>query len=131
MLSAYMGDPYYAGSSMGDETYAPTCADFEAFVSHIVRSAGVRPSVEVLSSTPEGAGSVHVKVGRCDERRVAFVFFGDGCETVRVRFPAGVFRGRARDMVNAKTIHLTLTSGGEECDLARPEWGFMVLVQEL
>ena len=101
------------------------------FVHKIVRRAGVRPVVEVLTSTPQENGSVYVKTGRCGERHVAFVFFADECETVRLRCPMGVFRGKARDLISGQLMRPTLTAGGEECDLVRTEWGLMILVQEL
>jgi beta-galactosidase len=130
LCGAYMGDAYYAGQH-GDAAYAPFGANFEAFLQQIVRSAGVRPAVEVLETTPAGNRSIHATTGRSGERRVAFVFFGETCESARLRFPAGTFFGRARDLISDQVVRLTQTSGGEECDLVRPEWGLMVLVQEL
>jgi hypothetical protein len=61
---------------------------------------------------------------------MAFVFLSETCESARIRFPIGTFYGKARDLISDQITRLTLTSG-EECDLVRPEWGLMVLVQEL
>jgi beta-galactosidase len=130
LCGCYMGDAYYAGQ-MGDPAYAPHSADFEAFLTQIVGSAGIRPAVEVLEAAPGDKGAVHATMGRSGARQVAFVLFGDTCETARLRFPSGAFFGRARDLISDQVLRLTLTSSGEECDLVRPEWGLMVLVQEL
>jgi len=130
LCGTYLGDAYYAGAR-GDATYAPFVADFHAFLGHIVRQAGAPSVVEVLETTPEGSGSAYVQVGRSEERRMAYVFFHDGCQEARLRFPAGTFVGKARDLISDQVVRFTLTSGGEECDLIRPEWGLMVLIQEL
>ncbi len=131
LCGAYMGDAYYAGSSLGNETVAPYCPGFESFVAQLARQAGARPSVEQLGSTPAACRGIYVKLGRSAERRIAFVFFEDDCSSARLRFPSGTFLGRARDLVSDRLVQLTLTASGEECDLARPEWGLMVLLQEL
>ncbi|MBN1640878.1 MAG: beta-galactosidase [Anaerolineae bacterium] len=130
LCGTYMGDAYHVGQA-GDPAYAPHSADFEAFLQQIVRGAGVRPAVEVLSTTPAGSGMIHATMGRSEERRMAFVFFDEACESARLRFPSGAFYGKARDLISDQVLRLTHTSGGEECDLVRPEWGFMVLVHEL
>jgi beta-galactosidase len=129
LIGAYMGDAYYAGQR-GDPAYAPYGADFEAFLRQIVRSVGVHPGLEVLNTTPADTGTIHAAVGRSGERRMAFVFFGEKCASARLRFPMGTFYGKARDLISDQVLRLTMTSG-EECDLVRPEWGLMVLVQEL
>ena len=130
MCGTYMGDAYYAGAR-GNATYTPYLADFQEFLRGIVRLAGIRPAVELLEATPPGCGSIYVRVGRSEERRMAYVFFHDDCQAARLRFPAGSFVGKARDLISDQVVRLTLTSGGEECDLMRPEWGLMVLIQEL
>jgi len=128
---SYLGDAYYAGASLGNAELAPHCGDFERFVSRIARHAGARPAVEVFDSALARGEGVHVKMGRSGERRMAFVFFGEGCQSVRLRFPRGTFLGKARDLISGSAVQLTVTMGGEEADFTRPEWGLMVLVQEL
>jgi beta-galactosidase len=130
LCGTYMGDAYYAGAR-GDATYAPFASHFQAFLRTIVRQAGIRPVVELLEAAPPDCGSIYVQVGRSEERRMAYVFFHDECQEARLRFPAGSFLGKARDLISDQVVHFTLTSGGEECDLMRPEWGLMVLIQEL
>jgi hypothetical protein len=129
MCGAYLGDAYYAGASTRDPECAADCQDFETFVTRLVQQAGIWPTVEILASSPDGDGLVHVELGRSAERRVAFVFFDSRCETVRLRFPSGSFHGEARDLVSGEIVRMTVTSSGEECDLVRPEWGLMILVQ--
>ena len=131
MCGAYLGDAYYAESLTRDPERADDCRDFETFVTGIVQRAGIFPTVEVLAATPDEARPVHVELGRCAERRMAFVFFCPRCETVRLRFPPGSFRDKARDLVSGGIVHMTVTSSGDECDLVRPEWGVMILVQEM
>ncbi len=130
LCGTYMGDAYYAGAR-GDAAYAPFVPHFRDFVRLIVRQAGIRPTVELLEAAPPGCGSIYAQVGRSEERRVAYVFFHDDCQEARLRFPAGSFVGKARDLISGQVVHFTLTSSGEECDLMRPEWGLMALIQEL
>jgi len=130
LCGTYMGDAYYAGAR-GDAAYAPFVPHFQDFLKLVVRQAGIRPVVELLEATPPGCGSIYVQVGRSEERRMAYIFFHDDCQEARLRFPAGSFVGKARDLISGQVVHPTLTSGGEECDLMRPEWGLMVLIQEL
>jgi beta-galactosidase len=130
LCGTYMGDASYAGAR-GDATYAPFVPHFQEFLRLIVRQAGIRPAVELLEAAPTGCGSIYVQVGRSEERRMAYIFFHDECQEARLRFPAGSFVGKARDLISGQVVRFTLTSGGEECDLLRPEWGLMVLIQEL
>ena len=130
LCGTYLGDAYYAGSALGDPAYAPNCGDFEALVSQVARRSGVQPPVEVLHTGPGDEGSVHVKAGRSGDRRVVFVFF-DTCASVRLRFPMGTFRSRARDLITGEVVSETPTAKGEEYDLECPEWGMMVLVHDL
>ena len=130
LCGTYMGDAYYAGAR-GDAAYTPYVPHFQDFLSVIVRQAGIRPAVELLKAAPPACGSIYVQAGRSEERRMAYIFFHDECQQARLRFPAGAFVGKARDLISDQVIRLTLTSGGEECDLMRPEWGLMVLIQEL
>jgi beta-galactosidase len=131
MCGAYMGDAYYAGSFLGNPEYAPHCRDFEAFVAQVARRAGAQPAGEVLGATPDDMGAVHVKMGRSGDRRVVFVFFSDQCASVRLRFPAGTFRARARDIISGESVPMIPASRGEEYHLDCPEWGVMALVHDL
>jgi beta-galactosidase len=131
MCGTYLGDAYYAGSAHNQPEYAPYCRDFEAFVAQIVRRAGVQPAGEILGATPNDTGSVYIKMGRSGDRRVVFVFFRDQCASVRLRFPAGTFRTRARDMISGEPVPMIPASRGEEYHLDCPEWGVMVLVHDL
>jgi beta-galactosidase len=131
MCGAYLGDAYYAGSALEDPEYAPYCRDFEAFVARVARRSGVEPAAEVLSATPDRAGAVHVKMGRCGDQRVVFVFFHDRCASVRLRFPLGTFRTRARDLISGEPVAQIAASRGEEYYLECPEWGVMLLVYDL
>jgi hypothetical protein len=131
LCGGYLGDAYYDGASLGNAEFGPHCGDFERFVARLARRAGARPTVEVFDSALASGGRVHIKLGRSGERRVCFVFFGEGCQSARLRFPSGTFLGKARDLISGGSVHLTVTMGGEEVDVTRPEWGLMVLVQEL
>ena len=131
LCGTYVGDAYYAGSATGDPDYAPFCADFEAFLRTIARQAGIQPSAQILGKTPAECDAVQVKVGRSGSRRMAFVLFGENCASIRLRFPRGTFIRQARDLISGQVVEMTATATGEECDLARPAWGLMVLVQEL
>ena len=131
MCGTYLGDSYYVGSFLNKPEYAPYCQDFEAFVAQIVRRAGVQPAGEILGATPNDMGAVYIKMGRSGDRRVVFVFFRDQCASVRLRFPAGTFRARARDITTGESVPMIPASKGEEYHLACPECEVRVLVHDL
>jgi beta-galactosidase len=130
LCGTYLGDAYYAGSALKDPAYAPHCTNFEAFVSLVARRSGVQRHTEVLQPLLGEEGVVHVKTGRSGDRRVVFVFF-DECASVRLRFPMGTFRSHVYDLITGELVSETPTAKGGEYDLVCPEWGMMVLVQDL
>jgi hypothetical protein len=62
---------------------------------------------------------------------VVFVFFHDSCASVRIRFPAGTFRARARDLIGGEAVSPIATARGEEYHLICPGWGVMLLVYDV
>ncbi len=92
----------FLGEAYDQERYA----DFEDFLESLARRAGRRFESEILDRPASGDGG-YIRCGTSGARAAAFVFFPEGRDAIRVRFPAGYFGGRAAaELFSGKTLPL-------------------------
>ncbi len=92
----------YLGEGYDKERYA----DFENFLEILSRRAGRRFESEILDRPTSGDGG-YVRCGKSGGRNLAFVFFPEGRDEIRVRFPGGYFGGlEAVELLSGKNLPL-------------------------
>ena len=115
LVGTYLGDAYRETPSM----------DFEGFLESIVRGAGCKPAVEVLSPAPTKDSFLYVKSGSAGGRRIVFVFFPPGCDLAKLRFAPGWFKGgKLTDIIAGQEVKVARS----ECVVAAPPLRISVLV---
>jgi beta-galactosidase len=121
LCGTYLGDPYL-------KSWTP---DFERFVELIVRRAGWKPEVEVVSPKPDKDSFVYVKHGESTGRKMVFVFFPADKDEVHMRFRPGFFKSsRVEDIISCRKIPIQDIEVGQECRFKAAEWRFSVLVED-
>ncbi len=112
LCASYLGDGY------DKERYA----DFENFLEILTRRADRRFESEILDRPTSGDGG-YVRCGKSGKRNLAFIFFPEGHNAIKVRFPGGYFGGiEAVELLSGKTLSLV---HGPESDTASLQAGPM------
>ena len=136
------------GAYLGEAYLARWTADFEVFIDRLVRGAGWRPQVQVLSPRPDKDSFVYTKFGDSCGRRVAFVFFPPGRDEAALGFRKGFWDGHARgqgpgarrgkgparggapavrDIISGRKVVMEAAPDGHRCRLPAGAWRFAVL----
>lgn len=123
----YSGEPYFEGSSLEVEKYKEYTDDFERFVLLLAKEADVYPAAEILDPDPPRRNLVHIKTGTSKGAAVVFVFCENEKQSVRLRFPKGIFDGQIKDLISGIAINTVNTTSGVECTIPETEWGVAVL----
>jgi beta-galactosidase len=119
------------GTYFGDSYLRQWTADFERFIDLMIRKAGWKPEVEVVSPKPDKESFVYVKWGESDRKKMVFVFFPPKQDTVQIKFRQGFFTSNiATDIISGIKIQIQTTETGQECRFKAPEWKFSVLIEE-
>jgi len=105
---------------------------FEDFVAWVVRTAGVRPEIEIVEPLPDATAFLYTKHGLSQGRRMVYVFFQEQHARAHLRFPKGFFKhNRLTDLVSEEEHALTTDAGGSlELRISCPRWRFAVLIEK-
>lgn len=124
------GKVVLCGAYLGDAYLAKGGGDFEDFVELLVKGAGCRREIKVLSPRPDGDSFLYVKSGDSAGGKVVFVFFPADQDEAHLRFLPGFFSGVSlRDIISDEDVALSRSDSGRECVLQAPDWRFCVLVE--
>ncbi|HOX39455.1 MAG TPA: beta-galactosidase [Candidatus Brocadiia bacterium] len=119
------------GAYLGDAYLQNWTADFETFIAAVVRNAGWKPQMEVVSPKPDKGSFVYIKSGESAGCKVVFAFFPEGCDEAKLRFAGKWFpSGKARDLIGGRSVKVSNVKGGQECRLSPSKWKLSVLVSE-
>lgn len=112
------------------EAYSQSGArDYEAFAAWIVRSAGSRPDVRVITPA-ESSAFVFVKHGQSQERKLVFVFFPAELDAVELQFQEGFLDAwRLDDLISGTQVELAAADSGKTCAVHASPWRFAVLAE--
>ena len=117
------------GTYLGESYLDKWTADFETFVAGLVRDAGWRPEIEVVSPRRTRNAFVYTKSGEAAGRRVLFVFFPPKCQRAVLKSRQGFFAGRkVTDIISGRTVAVTSSAAGQRCTLAANALRLSVLV---
>ncbi|NLX44018.1 MAG: beta-galactosidase [Chloroflexi bacterium] len=127
LCGAYMGDAYFEGSSRADSVYAPYAADFERFISALVRRAEVPLMVQVVEPGGAAAREVHVRVGYSLGRPMVFVF-SEHADLVTLQLPEGMLQAGVTELLSGASLPVQQTDDGQRVQVPMSEWGMAVLL---
>jgi beta-galactosidase len=117
------------GAYLGEAYREKWSADFETFIDTLVREAGWRPEIEVVSPRPARDGFVYTKSGEALGRKVVYVFFPAGCEEVSLRLRPQFFgSGEVEDIISGRKLALAGSPDGQRLKLPAGDWRFSVLL---
>lgn len=118
------GKVILCGAYLGDAYFRKRSPDFELFLETLVRRTGWKSPVEVISPLPDAETFVYIKYGESAGRRIVFVFFPPGHDTVKLNFAPGFFGGpHVRDLITGQDVSIP------NCTLRAPDWRLAVLVE--
>jgi len=130
-VSVGKGRVVLAGGYFGESYRGKNTPGFESFVDWTVRTAGVRPEVEIIEPLPDDTAFLYIKHGASQGRRMVYVFFQERHQRAHLRFPKGFFKtDRLTDLISGEEHAMTTGTGGSrELRIPCPHWRFAVLVE--
>jgi len=133
VVPAEKGNVVLCGTYLGDSYLKDRSMVFEDFVEHLVRNAGWKPEIEVLSPLPMPNHFVYIKYGESNGKKLVFVFFPENADTSQLKFRKDVFKNSTatlRDLITDRQVKLTNTTNEPTCTVETSEWRLAVLTEE-